>query len=98
MYHNLAGSVAAAMHWLAQAEMHFPEAARLGPHQPDPAAESGRRAFARHQRPGLGAGADSPEALVRERSHIQTADGLEREDYLPMNVGSPESSDNSPSQ
>ena len=30
-YHNLAGSVAAAMHWLPEAEMHYSEAARLDP-------------------------------------------------------------------
>jgi hypothetical protein len=35
-YHNLAGSVAAAMHWLAEAETHFSEAARLEPTNPIP--------------------------------------------------------------
>jgi hypothetical protein len=35
-YHNVAGSVAAAMHWLAEAEMHFSEAARLEPTNPLP--------------------------------------------------------------
>jgi len=35
-YHNLAGSVAAAMHWLAEAEGHFSEAARLEPSNPIP--------------------------------------------------------------
>ena len=35
-YHNLAGSVAAAMHWLAEAEAHFSEAARLEPTNPIP--------------------------------------------------------------
>jgi tetratricopeptide (TPR) repeat protein len=35
-YHNLAGSAAAALHWLAQAETHFSEAARLEPTNPIP--------------------------------------------------------------
>ncbi len=35
-YHNLAGSVAAAMHWLAEAELHYSEAARLEPTNPIP--------------------------------------------------------------
>ena len=35
-YHNLAGSAAAALHWLAQAETHFSEAARLEPSNPIP--------------------------------------------------------------
>jgi Flp pilus assembly protein TadD len=35
-YHNLAGSVAAALHWLAEAETHFSKAARLEPSNPIP--------------------------------------------------------------
>ena len=35
-YHNLAGSVAAALHWLAEAEAHYSEAARLEPTNPIP--------------------------------------------------------------
>jgi hypothetical protein len=35
-YHNLAGSVAAAMHWLPEAKIHFSEAARLEPTNPIP--------------------------------------------------------------
>jgi len=35
-YHNLAGSVAAALHWLPEAQTHFSEAARLEPTNPLP--------------------------------------------------------------
>ena len=35
-YHNLAGSVAGALHWLVEAETHYAEAARLEPTNPIP--------------------------------------------------------------